>query len=127
MLLTPSVRAELGPGSYDQLRFSAEEALIIRVVTVNTAPVSNRPFTRVSVKAKVVAVQRSKQGIKPDTEILIQYESLNPNTPWTGPRRIEILQQGRYYPAFLNIANDRKSYESAAYGESFNMTPERTY
>ncbi len=98
---------------------------------MNTAPVSNRPFTRVSVKAKVVAVQRSKQGIKPDTEILIQYESQKPTTyltgPWVGPRRIEILQQGRYYPAFLNIADDRKSYDPAAYGESFNMTPERSY
>jgi hypothetical protein len=42
----------------------------------------------------------------------------------TGPRRIAILRKGEYYPAFLNISENQKTYTPAAYGESFNMIPE---
>jgi hypothetical protein len=116
-------QAEIPPGSYDKLRISAEEALIIKVVKVKTQLTSNREFTSVAVKAQVVAVQRSKKGIKPGSEIMIQYESRNPNSNMPGPRRIAILKEGEYYPAFLNIADDKKNYTPAAYGESFKMTP----
>jgi transketolase C-terminal domain/subunit len=67
----PPAQAEIPPGSYDKLRIGAEEALIIKVVTVNRMLSGNREFTLISVKAKVVAVQRSKKGIKPGTEISI--------------------------------------------------------
>jgi hypothetical protein len=123
LAFAPSARAEIPPGSYDKLRISAEEALVINVTTVNSRPASNREFTLVSVKARVVAVERSKQGLKSGTEISIQYESRHPNSKMAGARRIEILRVGEYYPAFLNISDDRQNYSPAAYGESFKMTP----
>jgi hypothetical protein len=74
--LSPPALAEIPPGSYDKLRVGAEEVLIINVISVDTTLTSNREFTAVSVKARVVAVQRSKKGIKPDTEISIPLLSL---------------------------------------------------
>jgi hypothetical protein len=121
--LAPTVQAEIPPGSYDKLRISAQEALIIKVVTVNKKLTSNREFTLVSITARVIAVQRSQKGIKPDSEISVQYESRNPNSKMAGPRRIAILKESEYYPAFLNISDDQKTYNPAAYGESFKMTP----
>jgi hypothetical protein len=121
--LIPPAQAEIPPGSYDKLRIGAEEALIIKVVTVNRRLSGNREFTLRFVKAKVVAVQRSKQDLKPGTEISIVYETQNPNSNMTGPRQLPILQEGRYYPAFLNISDNKKDYSPAAYGESFKMTP----
>jgi hypothetical protein len=121
---TAPAQAEIPPGSYDKLRISAGEALIIKIEKVERRLSGNREFTTVLVKAKVVAVQRSKNGIKPGNNISIQYESRNPNSTMTGARRIAILQEGNYYPAFLNINDDRKNYSPAAYGESFTMTPE---
>ncbi len=122
--ISPPAQAEISPGSYDKLRIGAEEALTIEVLKVNRRLTSNRAFTPVTVKARVVAVERSKKGIKLGTEISIQYESRNPNSPMAGPRRIAVLKEGAYYPAFLNISDDKKTYSPAAYGESFNMTPE---
>jgi hypothetical protein len=122
--IAPSAQAEIPPGSYDKLRINAEEALIIKVVNVNRRLTGNREFTLISVKAQVVAVQRSKTGIKPGRKISIQYESQHPNSTMPGPGRSAILQVGEYYPAFLNISEDQKTYSPAAYGKSFNMTPE---
>jgi hypothetical protein len=119
----PPAQAEIPPDSYDKLRIGAEEALIIKVVAVDRRLSGNREFRLISVKAKVVAVQRSKKGLKPGSEISIVYESQNPNSTMPGPRRIPILGEGAYYPAFLNISNDQKTYSPAAYGESFKMTP----
>jgi hypothetical protein len=123
-LFTPPAQAEIPPGSYDKLRIGAEEALIIKVIKVNKKLSSNREVTLISVKAMVVAVQRSKKGIKPGREISIVYESQNPNSTMTGPRRIGVLEEGAYYPAFLNISDNQKTYRPAAYGESFKMTPD---
>lgn len=117
-------QAEIPPGSYDKLRVSAEEALIIKVITVDRRLTGNREFTAFFVTAQVVAVQRSKKGIKRGSTINIAYESRHPSSKIAGPRRIAVLAAGEYYPAFLNISDDQKTYSPAAYGESFRMTPE---
>jgi hypothetical protein len=122
--ITPAAQAEIPPGSYDKLRISAEEALIIKVIKVDTRLSGSREFTAVSVTAKVVAVQRSKKGLKLGSEISIDYESQKLNSTMPGPRRIIVLGEGKYYPAFLNISDGKQSYTPAAYGESFRMTPE---
>jgi hypothetical protein len=122
--ITPAAQAEIPPGSYDKLRISAEEALIIKVTKVDKRLRGNREFTAVSVTAKVVTVQRSKKGLKLGSEISIDYESQKLNSTMPGPRRIIVLGEGKYYPAFLNSSDGQKSYTPAAYGESFKMTPE---
>jgi hypothetical protein len=114
-------RAELPPGTYDNLRIGATEALIVQVLSVKTQKESEAGVLRVTIKAKAIAVQRSKTGVKKGSEISIQYTHDSRNIP--GPRKIPVLTKGEIYPAFLSRSDNAKIYQPVAYGESFNMTP----
>ena len=118
-------RAELPPGSYDALRRDAEEALIIEVEAVHTKEV-RAGMTNVMVEARVVAVERSRAGLKKHGKLTIRYESVDRAklaTPMAGPRTLPVLRKGESYPAFLKDMG-KGEFEPAAYGESFAMTPE---
>jgi hypothetical protein len=122
-LLTGIARAELPPGTYDDLRIGASEALIVQILSVKTKKGSEAGLLGVTVKAKAIAVQRSKTGVKKGSEISIQYTNDSRNIP--GAREIPVLKKGEIYPAFLSRSNNAKIYQPVAYGESFNMTPEK--
>lgn len=118
--------AELPPGSYDKLRADAEEAVIIEVTAV-TAKTSGAK-TSVRVEAKLLGVERSKAKLKSGQRITIDYQSIDikKTRGFAGPRQAPILKQGGVYPAFLNKVEDKAGFELAAYGASFEMTPEKS-
>jgi len=61
-MVTASAHAELPPGSYDNLRAKADEAVTMQVssVTVN----GRGTYKDISITAKVLGVERSKAGLK---------------------------------------------------------------
>lgn len=116
--LSTTVHAELPPGSYNKLRAEAEEAVIIQVKGVQIALMGGDKS--VTVEGKVLAVERSKNGVKKGDTVIITYTILD--KPVVGPLPVPLLEKDDVYPAFLN-KND-KNYEPAAYGWSFKMTPQ---
>jgi hypothetical protein len=126
----PIAKAELPPGSYDKLRKGAGEMLVIEIIGVKQRTVPNYQI-EVTLQAKVLKVEQSLTGLKPGAEVVISYTErdlvnrpLSAGPPPTGARPVPILERGSVYPAFLNRASNGKSYEPAAYGESFRMMPE---
>jgi hypothetical protein len=120
------VKAELPPGSYDSLRMNATDALVIKVISVKQKPLPDNALRtiEVSLKARILEIERTKMGLKKGNYIIIRYPVLDSTQPpIPGPRPIPVLEQGGVYPAFLNQQPDG-TYAPAAYGESFRMTPE---
>lgn len=125
-LVATGAHAELPPGSYDELRMEAEEALIIEVISGITRTLGAGEM-EVVLKIKVLTAQRSKAGLKKDSQVTIRYVSFDQSKSSTfvpGAAPIPVLKKGRVYPAFLNRAKNRRDFEPAAYGWSFLMTPE---
>jgi hypothetical protein len=122
--ILPIAKAELPPGSYDKLRKGAGEMLVIEIMTVQQKAISGNKI-EVTLQAKILRVEQSRTGLKPGVQMVISYSEFDPkaNRP-AGARPVPILERGGVYPAFLNRANNGKSYEPAAYGESFRMMPE---
>jgi hypothetical protein len=118
-----AVRAELPPGSYDSLRVSAPEAVVIEVVAVTRRP-GTQGATTVTLQAKVLTVERSNTGLKKGDVVSIRYLQIAQNG-FVGPRPVPLLEKGAVYPAFLRKEPQSKMYEPAAYGESFRLTPEQ--
>jgi hypothetical protein len=121
--LSPAARAELPPGSYDKLRVSATEKLILQVSSVKQTALPNNRI-EVTLEAKILTVEQSQTGLQPGSTIVIIYTTFAPNASRPpGARPVPLLMQGGIYPAFLN-RNGNTAYQPAAYGESFRITPE---
>jgi hypothetical protein len=123
--MLPVAKAELPPGSYDKLREGATEILVIEIMAVQQKVIPGNKV-EVTLQAKVLGVEQSRTGLKPGAQMVISYTEFDPkakNRP-PGARPVPILERGSIYPAFLNRASNGKSYEPAAYGESFRMMPE---
>jgi hypothetical protein len=118
-----TAHAELPPGSYDTLRIEAQEALIIETASVTSRPLKDGRI-EVMVTARVMAVERSKSGLKKGGTISIRYDTYNQGAAPPGPRQLPVLKKGEFYPAFLNASGDR-GFSPAAYGESFTLSPEQ--
>jgi len=112
--------AALPLSALDMLRITAEEAVIIEVTRVTTDK-PDRDRERVRVRAKVLATERSKAKLARGDEIDIEYERFL--VPRTGPGFPAVLAEGAIVPAFLDRMRDGKTFEPAAHGESFVMTP----
>ena len=116
--LVPFCQAALPPGSYDTLRIKAEEAIIIQVTSVRVTPAGGHKD--VTVNAKVVGLERTKNGLKRGDAITIKY--MITDTPIPGPEPIPVIEKDIIYPACLNKSGT--DYAPAAFGWSFRMTPE---
>jgi hypothetical protein len=110
--------AALPPGSYDKLRIAAEDAIIIQVTATKVDTVGGT--MAITAKAKVIQVERSKNGLKPGDAITIKYSV--PTTPIPGPVPTPVVEKDVIYPAFMNKTG--ADYQPAAHGWTFKMTPE---
>ena len=93
-----SVRAELPPSAYNKLRIDAEEAVTIEVTGVQIALMGGDK--NVTVEAKVLGVERSKNGLKKGDSVTFRYDI--PAKPPIGPAPPPLLEKVSVYPAFLN-------------------------
>ncbi len=123
-LAVGAARAALPPGSYDALRIKASEVLIIEVKAVTTRDVDSAR-TAVRAEVEVLAVERSGGGLEIGAFLVIEYAIVNPaEAGWAGPRQAPVLTKGGVYPAFLQRAKTGATFEPAAHGASFELTPE---
>lgn len=113
------------PGTYDALRIEAPEVLIIEVLSVRAGE-PERWTTPIRVEARVLAVERSASGLAKGDRLTIEYGFIDPEAMIVGPRRVPMLVESGIYPAFLETAEGRRAYRPAAYGASFEMTPEES-
>jgi hypothetical protein len=112
--------AALPPSALDQLRITAEEAIIIEVTRVTTdKPGPDRQ--RVRVRAKVLAAERSNAKLAKGDVIDIEYTRFLERI--AGPGFPDVLAEDAIVPAFLDRMRDGKTFEPAAHGHSFVMTP----
>lgn len=113
-----ATQAALPPGAYDKLRIAAEEAITIEVSGVKVVHAGNQDD--VTVDAKVIGLERTKNGLHRGDAIIIKYAIATPPIP--GPVPVPVIEKNIVYPAFLNKKGT--DFEPAAYGWSFKMTPE---
>ena len=122
VFVTSIAVAELPPYVYKQWQQDAPEALIIKVLSVETITRDEneeRKIVFVTVQAQVQLVWRSKSGIRPGTAISISYEHTQHKRPHVGPSQVPILETGEECPAYLKKDEKSASYSPAAGGYSF--------
>jgi hypothetical protein len=157
-LLSHTVLAEISPQAYMQMQREAPEFVYIKVLNVKVEhekvrplPVTKLPdrdFDKVTIRAEVVRVKRSKTKLKNGQIIEIYYEA---DEAWNSPynlsqiaggnisakkiiQPIKLLKKMKVYPAFLvldaaSTSIDEKgivSYFPYAYGRSFEIVKSPT-
>jgi hypothetical protein len=118
---------ELAPEVYEQMQREAPELLQVEVAGVDFDRELGHPqgcglfefevSKHAVVKAKVVAVTRTRAGVKPGDVIEIRYTSVKRCSGFAGPRSIPMLAKGDRVQAWL--AKGTRSFEPAARGASF--------
>ena len=121
LALVTTASAELPPGSYEKLKADAQEKLKIKIVAVEEKSQSDRRLD-VQFTAEVLAVERSKSGLRPGDKI--QIKSYHWTKGYVGPKNPSLLPVGWVGIAYLNKADGNakdagKVYSIAAYGDSF--------
>ena len=121
VLLILPANAELAPKTYLSLQKAAPEVLQIQIATRKSSRLGFLNFTsdrKERLEATVLAVTRSKSGLKKGDKIVIIYEHKKLRGA-AGPSPIPKLTKGQKYPAWLK--KDAKGhYSPAARGYSFH-------
>ncbi len=121
--LISTAHAELPPVYYDEARLKAQEAILIEVESVTTKEKEDGSVD-VEVKAKVVAVERSKATLKKGAKIVIRYNNRDKlKEPVLEGPSAPVLTKGDFYPAFLKKVEGKEEFAPVALHMSFEMTP----
>jgi hypothetical protein len=137
VVCTTTLHAELPPGAYEELLKEATEVLDVRITKVMDASATPTDQPQLICDATVLAVKRSKSGIKQGETI--QFNSYYVTDAarqrgWAGPKIPPRLSVGQVWRISLKAGEDGKPFELAAYGRSFqpldsqdtpNTSPER--
>ena len=121
-------RAELPPGTYEKLKENASEVLTVKVLKVET-PEGREGHFLVLFTAKVLRITRSKSGVVKGRTITIASYHVTEKARkegFVGPRIPPLLSPGWKGRVYLNKKQDKKAYDIAAYGESFEETRKDT-
>jgi hypothetical protein len=123
--MVSSLRAELPPKVYDDLRTQSGEILQIKVDEVESKPkgILDRSSYTETVKATVTGVTRTLSGVKEGDKITIIYQRPVPAEGWVGPSPPPRLKQGWKYTAFLG-KGEGGSFGISALGMSFSKVPD---
>jgi len=113
--------AELPPSAYIDMQQKAPEVVTLEILSSADQVMPERRGTRhrVRVEGRVIEVERSASGLKPDHQIRIEYTVFEPNEPIAGPSEPPILERGQKVPAFLKHDREAGLYKPAAGGYSF--------
>lgn len=103
--------AELPPYVYDNMKAESPEILKIKVLDVTNV------FGKISVKAKVLEVERSINNIKKDDTVKIYYFRENVPVGIVGPSQPRLVKVDKTYTTFLDC--EKKSCSITAGGHSF--------
>jgi hypothetical protein len=119
-------RAELPPGTYEKLKKDASEVLTVRILRMET-PEGRVGHFRVLFTARVLGVTRSKSGVRRGQRLRIASYHVTEEARkagFVGPRIPPLLPVGWTGKVYLNKKQDKKVFDLAAYGESFEETRE---
>jgi len=119
-----TARAELPPGAYEELKKNASEVLTVKILKVET-PEGKKGHFLVLLTARVLGVTRSKSGVEKGQTISIASYHVTEKARkegFVGPRIPPLLSAGWTGTVCLNKNPDKKAYDIAAYGESFEKT-----
>jgi len=138
-----AARAELPPGAYEKLLGDAEEVVRIRVTSTRPEHYHGVWLTNYAVTAKILAVKRSKCGLKRGDTIRLDVSVSARELKEVGGKPNPLLKKnwtGRIYlnsPIGLNrpdanltagtlgsaVKREPQKFELAAYGRSFKAGP----
>jgi hypothetical protein len=116
-----TARGELPPGSYEKLKENASEVLTVKILKAET-PEGRKGHFVVLFTAQVLGVTRSKSGVVEGQTITIASYHVSKKAlkeGFVGPRIPPLLKAGWEGKVYLNKKEDKKAYDIAAYGESF--------
>jgi hypothetical protein len=116
-----TARPELPPGAYEELKKNAAEVMTVKILKVET-PEGKKGHFRVFFTAKVLEVTRSKSGVEKGQTLRIASYHVTEKARkegFVGPRIPALLPVGWEGKVFLNKNQDKKVFDIAAYGESF--------
>jgi hypothetical protein len=119
-------RAELPPGAYEKLKKDASEVITVRILKVET-PEGREGHFRVIFTVKVLGVTRSKSGVQRGQRLHIASYHVTEEARkagFVGPRIPPLLPVGWKGKVYLNKQQDKKWFDIAAYGESFEEVKE---
>jgi hypothetical protein len=114
-------RPELPPGAYEELKKNASEVMTVKILKVET-PEGKKGHFRVFFTAEVLEVTRSKSGVEKGQTLRIASYHVTEKARkegFVGPRIPALLPVGWEGKVFLNKNQDKKVFDIAAYGESF--------
>lgn len=115
-------RAELPPQVYDQLKDESAESVAIETLSVSEEVSSDTEGVKIltiSVKAKILSVERSKSGLKPGDHIQVRYQVMQNAEMKVGPSEPIIVEIGKPYLAYLEKVDSTGTYRITARGRSF--------
>ena len=116
-----TARAELPPGAYEELKKNASEVMTVKILKVQT-PEGKKGHFHVFFTAKVLEVTRSKSGVEKGQTLRIASYHVTEKARkegFVGAKIPALLPVGWEGKVYLNKNQDKKVYDIAAYGESF--------
>jgi len=119
-----TAHAELPPGAYEELKKNASEVMTVKILKVET-PEGKKGHFLVLLTAEVLGVTHSKSGVEKGQTIRIGSYHVTEKARkegFVGPRIPPLLPVGWEGKVYLNKKQDKKVYDLAAYGESFEET-----
>jgi hypothetical protein len=113
--------AELPPYVYEEKKAAAPEHLELRIISSEVLEAKSAGTTSAQVKAtaEVIAVKRSKAGLKPGEKIILSYGTITKRSSgWAGPSSPSVLTKGMKVMAWL-AKHDDGTFAPMAGGQSF--------
>jgi hypothetical protein len=123
-----TARAELPPGAYEELKKNASEVMTVKILKVET-PEGKKGHFHVFFTAQVLEVTRSQSGVERGQTLRIASYHVTEKARkagFVGPKIPPLLRVGWEGKVYLNKNQDKKVYDIAAYGESFEETRKDT-
>ena len=117
----PTASAELPPYVYEEKKSAAPEHLELKILNSEIVESKAGGTTTAMVKAtaEVIAVKRSKTGVKPGQSIVISYDTITKRpSGWAGPSSASVLRKDMKVTAWL-ARQEKGIFAPAAGGRSF--------
>lgn len=120
LLCAGTLAAEIAPSEYRLMQLRAPEHLQVKVLSVSKSYNLFSGNTKVSAKAEVIMVIKSKSNLSVGDRITIKYTHDKPRKNWAGPRSIPMLKKHTETDAFLAFDTKLNCYVPSARGASFD-------
>lgn len=119
-----SAVAELPKAAYDELKAKASDVVQLRISKV-TSKETRKGYLKLHCTAEVLGVTRSKSRMKKGDEIQFHSYRWTLRRPPPGPSNPPMMRKGWKGLVYLKKTEDKKDFDIAAYGQSFERSKKR--